>query len=141
MTKHTPGKFFDSFHAVSPAVIDIRNAKALTKSLGTVNASFELGTQRYDCVVDVVMVTRLEYSSEGWRITTREAIYRRDRIVPATPPVLVDQVNIPERRFSCRNLNWLAEHGGKSFDKNVLGFDRPDGAATFIEKGKEWLDS
>lgn len=141
MTKKTPGKFFDSFHTVSPAVIDIRGSKALTKSLGTVNASFELEGRRYDCVVDVVMMTRLEYSTEGWRITTREAIYRRDRIVPATPPELVNQVNVPERRMPCRNLDWLAEHGGKSFDRNVLGFDRPEGAAAFLAKGREWLES
>lgn len=86
------------------------------------------------------MVTRLEYSTEGWRITTREAIYRRDRIVPATPPELVNEVNIPERRFSCRNLDWLAEHGGKSFDRSVLGFDRPQGAAAFLEEGKKWFE-
>lgn len=141
MTKKTPGKFFDSFHTVSPAVIDIRNGKALTKSLGTVNASFELESRRYDCVVDVVMVTRLEYSAEGWRITTREAIYRRDRIVPATPSELVGEVNDPRRRISCRNLDWLADHGGKSFDRSVLGFDKPEGAAAFLKEGKEWLNS
>ena len=87
------------------------------------------------------MVTRLEYSTEGWRITTREAIYRRDRIVPAIPPELVRQVDTPERRVTCRNIDWLAEHGGKSFDRNVLGFDEPEGAAAFLAKGKEWLDS
>lgn len=141
MTKRTPHSFFDSFHTVSPAVIDIKGSKALTKSLSTVNASFELNDLRYDCIVDVVMVTRLEYSTEGWRIMTREAIYRRDRVIPATPPELIKEINIPERRVVCRNLDWLAHHGGNSFDRNVLGFDRPDEAAAFTQRGEAWLNS
>lgn len=142
MTKNTPGKFFDSFHTVTPAVIDVKSKKALTKSLATVNASFELAHRRWDCVVDVVMITRLEFSEKGWRIVGREAIYRRDRIYPSTPQELVDEVNRdPDRRPSCRNLDWLAHHGGKAFDRNVLGFDRPEGASVFSKKGEEWLKS
>lgn len=139
MTKNTPGHFFDSFHTVDPAVIDIENGKALVKSLGTVNASFHLEKRRYDRVADVVMVTRLEYSTEGWRITAREGVYRRSQIVPATPAELVDEVDTAERRSACRHLDWLAEYGGKSFDRNVLGFDTPDGVAAFLRDGEKWL--
>jgi hypothetical protein len=77
-------------------MIYIKHGKALTKSLGTVNASVELDKRQHDCIVGVVMVTRLEYSTEGWCITTREATCRRDRIIPATPPELIKEVNIPE---------------------------------------------
>lgn len=86
------------------------------------------------------MVTRLAFSKDGWRITSREAIYRRDRILPATPPELVKEVNNGQRRVACRNLDWLAHHGGKSFDRNVLGFDKPEGAAEFPRKEQEWFN-
>lgn len=33
------------------------------------------------------------------------------------------------------------EHGGKSFDRNMLGFDEPKGATAFLAQGRERLDS
>lgn len=63
-------------------MIGVKGSEAFTKFLASVNASFELDGRRYDCVVNVVMVTTLQSSSEGWRITNREDIDSRDRFFP-----------------------------------------------------------
>lgn len=133
-------------HAITPAEIDIRGAKALSESLCTMTSRFAHEGFEFDKVSSVRLISRLSKVMIGnqaaWRMLSLECIYIRDTMNPVLPlprDSWPQFHGIEKFRSSYRCAAWLLNSLGITVSDDMAGEDRRASVEEVLNRNREWI--
>lgn len=126
-------------HTICPVLIQIKGKRALTESTGSISIRFIHEGHEYDCISYTRFVSRLLQVHGEWKMTTLEAIYERDTIIPVVPMSSPLKPPLGDLRPSYKCIAWVLGNKQHQINQHLPGDDRPDLVSTTMELGKAWL--
>jgi len=130
-----------NFDSMSPAVITIRNSRAIADTACAVHESSLLDGVEVIMTSYTRLLWRLQSFNGKWLIVGLRGIYIRDQIIPSNPNRVpkLDESKLASYRASYRYLSYmLANRGAVPLD-NLPGVDRPETVATLRAGELKWL--
>ncbi len=128
-------------HRLSPPAIRTHGNRALAELPLTIEFRVSIVGVEATLASNARSQYRVECSDEVWRIAGITSIYERDTLIPAVPGTRLelDPQEFAGYRSSYRCLAWYLNQKGYHVGADLLGDDRPEGAAHQYEAEAAWL--
>ena len=131
-----------SFHSMSPAVVTIKDDRALAETGCSLHGMTELDG------VDVALVgyTRLFWralrSGDRWLIAGLRALYISDMLLPRNPSRVpqIDDGALRTFRASYKYLSYIITKRGRTIQSDLPGIDRPESVVRLRAAEQQWLE-
>ena len=131
-----------SFHSMSPAVVTIKDHRALAETPCALHGMTELDG------VDVALVgyTRLLWralrSGDRWLIAGLRAVYLSDMLLPRNPSRVpqIDDDALRAFRPSYKYLSYIITKSGRTIQDDLPGIDRPESVVALRAAEQQWLE-
>lgn len=131
----------NALHTITPVVVHIRGSKAVSESTGSIQIRTKHQGEEFDLVSWTRFISRLSKTSDGWKLSTFDAIYDRDSIIPVIPTQgAYMKLEDLGSRSSYRCVSWVLSQRGFKIQQDLPGTDRPESVAKLMNSAFEWLD-
>jgi len=130
-----------NFDSMSPAVITIRNSRAIADTACAVHESSLLDGVEVIMTSYTRLLWRVQSFNGKWLIVGLRGIYIRDQIIPSNPNRVpkLDQSKLASYRASYRYLSYMLANRGAVPLNNLPGVDRPETVAALRAGELKWL--
>ncbi|AEW98254.1 nuclear transport factor 2 family protein [Streptantibioticus cattleyicolor] len=127
-------------HHLCPPVVDVHGTRALAEAPATIHIRSELGGVPVDLTSHARLLYRAERRSGRWVITSLDAVYEHDTLLPAVPgtTIDIDPDALRQARPSYRMLARLLNARGYRVD-DLYGDDRPEPVQRLYRSLSAWL--
>ena len=131
-----------NFHVMSPAVVTVRNDRAIAETPCALRSFMQLDGVDVSRDGFVKLLWRARLAEEQWLIAGLRCIYVRDLLLacnPTRPPVL-DEARLNSYRLSYRYLTYTLTALGLASCDDLPGEDRPETVAALRAGERRWLE-
>jgi SnoaL-like domain len=128
-------------HRLGPVLVTLNGERALASLSAIIDIPTLLQGREFILSAHCLMLYRAERRQGVWRLSSFEAIYRRDEFVPCIPGQTTDFPTdlLAGFRPSYRNLSYSLHLKGYRVDPDLPGEDRPETVRPILQKLYAWL--
>lgn len=128
-------------HRLGPILVTQNGDRAVATLGGIIDIPTELEGRQFTLSAYGQFLYKVERRVGVWKLSSFEAIYQRDELVPV---VMGDTVVMPAALFnrfraSYRNLSWSLHLKGYEVNMDLPGTDRPDTVRAIYARLYAWL--
>jgi hypothetical protein len=131
-----------SFHSMSPAVVTIKDDRALAETACTLHGMTALDGIDVALVGYARLLWRALRSDDRWLIAGLRAMYVSDMLLPRNPsrvPKIDDDV-LRTFRPSYKYLSYIITKSGRTIQDDLPGIDRPESVVALRAAEQQWLE-
>jgi hypothetical protein len=131
-----------SFHGMSPAVVTIKEDRALAETACALHGMTELDGVDVALVGYARLLWRALRSDDRWLIAGLRAMYISDMLLPRNPnrvPQIDDDV-LRTFRPSYKYLSYVITKNGRTIQDDLPGIDRPESVVALRAAEQQWLE-
>jgi len=131
-----------SFHGMSPAVVTIKDGRALAETPCSLHGMTELDGVDVALVGYARLLWRALRSGDGWLIAGLRAMYLSDMLLPRNPSRVpkIDNDVLRTFRPSYKYLSYIITKSGRTIQDDLPGIDRPESVVALRAAEQQWLE-
>jgi hypothetical protein len=128
-------------HRLGPVLVTLNGDRALASLSAIIDVPTQVQGREFILSAHCLMLYRAERRQDVWRLSSFEAIYRRDEFVPCIPGQTADFPAdlLAGFRPSYRNLSYSLHLKGYGVDPDLPGEDIPETVRLVLQKLYAWL--
>jgi len=123
-------------HKINNTLVWLNGEKAVAICMASIQTRKEIDGVQLDLTSYVRLLYTAIKKESRWKITSFDAIYEKDCLIPASPETLRPK---PDSRSSYANLISMIGSDGYDMNQNLPGDDRPDLTAALLSKVEDWF--
>jgi hypothetical protein len=131
-----------SFHGMSPAVITVKDDRALAETACALHGITELDGVDIALVGYARLLWRALRSGDRWLIAGLRAMYISDMLLPRNPSRVpqIDDNDLRTFRPSYKYLSYVITKSGRTIQDDLPGIDRPESVVALRAAEQQWLE-